>query len=149
MILTSHISHSSKNAEIKCPKPRKKLATHCKFCLMDADAKRPGRLNADTCGQGGEWVKDWQNIVDVFYAWPGAPYTLYNINYILSLGQFFAIKSKIKTIVFLINLKAKKVFFKVLSRFKTFFWSKNQFLGLKNQLLGLKSQINNRQGDFC
>ena len=32
-------------------------------------------------------------------------------------GQFFAIKSKIKNIVFLINLKAKKVFFKVLSRF--------------------------------
>ena len=29
----------------------------------------------------------------------------------LLLGQFFAIKSKIKNIVFLINLKAKKVFF--------------------------------------
>ena len=72
----------------------------------------------------------------------------------------FAIKSKIKNIVFLINLKAKKVFSKVLSRFKTFFRSKKskkiflglrkiffrskkQFLGLKglkNQLLGLKSQ---------
>ena len=72
----------------------------------------------------------------------------------------FAIKSKIKNIVFLINLKAKKVFSKVLSRFfrpKNFFRSKKskknflglrkiflglkkQFLGLKNQLLGLKSQ---------
>ena len=41
------------------------------------------------------------------------------------LGQFFAIKSKIKNIVFLINLKAKNVFFKVLSRFK-------KFLGLKS-----------------
>ena len=86
-----------------------------------------GRLNADTCGQGGEGVKNWQNIADVFYAWPGAPYTLYNINYILLLGQFFAIKSKIKTIVFLINLKAEKVFFKVLSRFKKFFGLKISF----------------------
>ena len=84
-------------------------------------------------------------------------YMYFFIIYIL-LGQFFAMKSKIKNIVFLINLKAKKVFFKVLSRFKKFFRSKkfkNQFLGLKNffrfknQLLGLKSQINNRQGDFC
>ena len=89
---------------------------------------------------------------------------LYNAH-LLSLGQFFAIKSKIKNIVFLINLKAKKVFFEVLSRFKKISRSKkskNQFLSvksqkkiflglksLKKQLLGLKSQINNRQGDVC
>ena len=42
----------------------------------------------------------------------------------LLVGQFFAIKSKIKHIVFLINQKAEKVFFKVLSRFKKFFRSK-------------------------
>ena len=36
----------------------------------------------------------------------------------------FFIKSKIKTIVFLINLKAKKVFFKGLSRFNEIFRSK-------------------------
>ena len=36
----------------------------------------------------------------------------------MSLGQFVAIKSNIRNIVFLINPKAKKVFFKVLSRFK-------------------------------
>ena len=35
--------------------------------------------------------------------------------YLLLLGQFFAINAKTKNIVFLINLKAKKVFFKVLS----------------------------------
>ena len=34
---------------------------------------------------------------------------LYILYYLLYLGQFFAIKSK-KNIVFLINLKAKKVF---------------------------------------
>ena len=58
-------------------------------------------------------------------------------------GAIFATKSKIKNIVFLINLKAKKVFFKVLSRFSEMFRSKkakNYFLGLKNQFLGLKSQ---------
>ena len=43
----------------------------------------------------------------------------------LSLGQFFAIKSKIKNIVFLINLKAKKVFFKALSRFNKIVRTKN------------------------
>ena len=50
---------------------------------MDADAKRPGggtrsrarglglmRTPADTCGQGGEGVKNWQNLADVFYGWP-------------------------------------------------------------------------------
>ena len=54
------------------------------------------------------------------------PYVLYIVLYanILLLGQCFAIKSKIKNIVFLINLKAKKVFFKVLSRFNEIFRSK-------------------------
>ena len=53
------------------------------------------------------------------------PYVLYIVLYanILLLGQCFAIKSKIKNIVFLINLKAKKVFFKVLSRFNEIFRS--------------------------
>ena len=52
-------------------------------------------------------------------------------------GQFFAIKSKIKNIVFLINLKAKKMCLKglkVLSRFKKLFTSKkskNDFFGSK------------------
>ena len=45
----------------------------------------------------------------------------------MSLGNFFAIKSKIKNIVFLINLKAKRCFLKVLRRFK-------KFLGLKSQI---------------
>ena len=31
---------------------------------MDADAKR---TPADTCGQGGGEVKNWQNLADVFY----------------------------------------------------------------------------------
>ena len=51
----------------------------------------------------------------------------------LSLGQFFAIKSKIKNIVFLINMKAKEVFFKVLSRFK-------KFLGLKSLKISFRSK---------
>ena len=57
-------------------------------------------------------------------------------NALLYLGQFFAIKSKIKNIVFLINVKAKKVFFKVLNQFNEIFRakkSKNEFLGLKSQ----------------
>ena len=54
-----------------------------------------------------------------------------------SLGNFFAVKSEIKNIVFLINLKAKRCFFKVLRRFEKIFRSKKS----KNQLLGLKSQI--------
>ena len=54
----------------------------------------------------------------------------------MSLRQFVAIKSNIRNIVFLINLKAKKVFFKVLSRFKKILRSKK----FKNQFLGLKSQ---------
>ena len=43
---------------------------------MDVDTKRPeggglaGRLNADTIGQGGEGVKNWKNLADVFYGWP-------------------------------------------------------------------------------
>ena len=41
-----------------------------------------------------------------------------------NVGQFFAIKSKIKNIVFLFNLKAKNVFFMVLSRFNEIFRSK-------------------------
>ena len=56
---------------------------------------------------------------------------------VMSLGNFFAIKSEIKNIVFLINLKAKRCFLKVLRRFKKIFMSKKS----KNQLLGLKSQI--------
>ena len=41
--------------EIKCPESRKKLTRQYKFCLMDADAKRPGegctcRLNAEGRG---------------------------------------------------------------------------------------------------
>ena len=67
----------------------------------------------------------------------------------LLIGQFFAIKSKIKNVVFLINLEAEKVFFKVLSRCREIFRAKKSnkvfldlknFLGLKNQLLGLKVQ---------
>ena len=42
----------------------------------------------------------------------------------MTIGQFIAKKSKIKNIVFLINLKVKKVFFKVLSRFNEIFRSK-------------------------
>ena len=42
----------------------------------------------------------------------------------LLIGQFFAIKSKIKNVVFLINLEAKKVFFKVLSRCREIFRAK-------------------------
>ena len=44
----------------------------------------------------------------------------YDILYIMILsllGQFFAINAKIKNIVFLVTLKAKKAFFKELSRF--------------------------------
>ena len=50
----------------------------------------------------------------------------------------------------IINLKVKKVFFKVLSRFKKVSRSKkskNEFLGLKNFFRSKKSK-NNRQGIF-
>ena len=62
--------HSSKKFEIKCPESRKNLTTQYIFCLMDADAKRPGgggRLNPDICGQRGRGVINLQNLVDVFY----------------------------------------------------------------------------------
>ena len=43
----------------------------------------------------------------------------------LLLAQFFAINAKIENIVFLITLKAKKVFFKELRRFNKTFSVKN------------------------
>ena len=53
------MSHSSKKCEIKCPRSRKKLTTQYKFCLVNADAKRPGgggvssmRSPADNGGRG-------------------------------------------------------------------------------------------------
>ena len=45
------------------------LALGYKSCLADARGEG-GRLNADNCGQGGGWVKNWQNFLDVFYGWP-------------------------------------------------------------------------------
>ena len=42
MILNLTIAHSSKKCEIKCPEYHKKLTTQYKFCLMNANAKRPG-----------------------------------------------------------------------------------------------------------
>ena len=68
----------------------------------------------------------------------------------LLLAKFFAINAKIENIVFLITLKAKKVFFKILHRFdkifsvknaKKVFRSKNtrkKFFGLKKVFLGQK-----------
>ena len=50
MIFNLKIAHSFKMCEIKCRESHKKLTTQYKFCLMDADAKRRGRFNADTCG---------------------------------------------------------------------------------------------------
>ena len=54
-----------------------------------------------------------------FSYWPP-----YFIIYYIYIGQFFAINAKIKNIVFLITLKAKKAFFKELSRFNKIFSAK-------------------------
>ena len=64
------------------PEPRKILTTHYKFCLMEVDAKRPGeegRLNTDTCGQGGG-VKNWKILRTSCMDGP----LLKNINYLLT-----------------------------------------------------------------
>ena len=48
---------SSKKCEIKCPGSRKKLTTQYKFCLMDADAKRPETGSIQTPADKREGVK--------------------------------------------------------------------------------------------
>ena len=67
-------------------------------------------------------------------------YDYMTIIYDYYIGQFFAIKSKTKIIVILINLKYKKEPFKIFSRFNEVFRTKKLIFGSKNQFLGIKSQ---------
>ena len=54
----------------RAPQKIKNIVEIFSLWMYIADAKRPGegdRLNADTCGQGGRRVKNWQNLADIFY----------------------------------------------------------------------------------